>query len=173
MSTTFEIRIKMAPRNNNSVENTCNKCLKEVKNVISCFKCNKTYHPVLKICGIYVNDDGEIVCCENITSKQYKCDEEDQEMQALKMQCELKDLEIQNLKCRLSELNEVVFEQSIGQQLPSMENGDLEHNISVSEQNTESEVNYSNMIIKEKSNLITELHDKINILKKHISLLEK
>lgn len=163
----------MAPRNDNSGENSCNKCSKEVKVYVTCSKCKKTYHHscVLKICGIYVGDEGKVVCCENITSK--KC------------QCEDKDLEIQKLKEQLSELNELNFERSISQQQSEIVNEhSQEHNdedtfsspketVKNRENDREVEVRYLNRVIDEKSNLMVELQDKVEVLKKYILLLEK
>lgn len=92
------------PRVNSTAEIICKKCTKDVKNYVTCHKCKSTFHPscILKISGLYVSEIGEIFCCDDITSK--KCN------------CEEKEIEIQNLRARLSSLNEICFENSINHQ---------------------------------------------------------
>lgn len=90
----------------------------------------------------------------------------------------MKNLEIQKLKSRLSDLNELCFEQSMGPQQAIVLNEDLEHlgddvAVNAITHTRDTEVNYLNKLLDEKSCLIIELHDKIDILKKHINLLEK
>lgn len=163
----------MAPRNITTVETVCKKCSKEVKNSVTCCICLNTYHPscILKIDGIYV-EKGKVFCCNDITSK--KCD------------CAKKDKEIQELKTRLLKLNEISFENSISQQ--SIIDEDREtlceykgdensgEEPAVPSHNTEVEnleIEYLNRLLLEKSNMIDELRDKIDFLKKYISLQEK
>lgn len=165
----------MAPRSNVSVENVCKKCTKEVKISVKCCICSATYHPscILKIHGVYVNK-GNITCCDDITSK--KCD------------CERKDQQIEELKSRLSQLNEICFESSI-RQYNSIEEGEIvlevpnvemstgtemiEPSDETEERNDSHEVKLLNALLSEKSTLIEELQDKIKLLKKYITLLEK
>lgn len=159
----------MAPRiNGNIAETTCYKCNKEVKNFVTCSKCSKSYHPscILKIGGLYVRLEGQIVCCEDLTSK--KC------------QCQDKDLEIQKLKIRLADLNGVLFEQSMSEMkttenISECSNEDIpviDPDIPSVRDDHRKEVKYLNRIIEEKSNMISELHDKIVVLKKYITLIE-
>lgn len=162
----------MAPRSNTGVEVVCNKCAKEVKLFVTCAKCFKTYHPscVLKIFGLYVGGCGEIICCDNITSKRTK-----------DCLCKEKDKEIHKLKGRITELNEFCFEESISKQQISIQSG----NCSLGDEmaiipeasldgNVEDvTVKYLSMIIEEKTKLIEEMQDKIKVMKKYTSLLEK
>lgn len=43
-------------------------CNKEVKNFIRCSKCDNKYHPrcVLRLRGMWVDAEGEIICCESV-----------------------------------------------------------------------------------------------------------
>lgn len=162
----------MAPRSENSAENLCKKCGKEVKICVKCFKCAYKYHPscILKIHGIYV-DKENVVCCDDITSKHKE-----------------KELEIEKLKKRLSYLNELSFENSISQ-LGIVEtgtsglyedcsdtvskNGIITEVFSETNNNKDVEIKYKNELLLEKSNMIEELQDKIKVLNKYINLLEK
>lgn len=166
----------MSPRSLKTVEKLCKKCTKEVKICITCSKCNNNYHPscILKICGMFVDADGKIICCDSITSKTCQCEE--------------KDLEITKLKTRLADLNEVCFEESMSR-LQNAIDGEAKSacfnnrtsetnlvsvfdNINNDEFSKESEMKYLNMLIKEKDNMINELQDKILILKKYNFLME-
>lgn len=155
----------MAPRINNSAETFCKKCVKEVKTFITCNNCNSTYHfsCVLKICGIFVDQDGSLVCCDDITSKLCQA-----------------ELEIQSLRSRLINLNEVCFENSVSQiesltevdetvglnniRKTPLQNDEIKNNM---------EYQYLNIIIESKDKLIEELQDKIKILKNYNNVLEK
>lgn len=156
------------PRTNNGVEIYCKKCVKEVKTYITCFRCSSSYHfsCVLKVCGIFVDQKGRLLCCDDITSKLKQA-----------------ELEVEKLRTRLSGLNELCFENSVSQ-LHSltvedeMFGADNAHEVpkngdTVEEKNVDLEVEYLNRIIGGKDRLIDELDDKIKILKNYISILEK
>lgn len=155
----------MAPRSNVVSDMSCRKCSKEVKIFISCGKCDSKYHPscVLKICGTFVNSEGVVICCEN--RKDCKC--------------EVKDREIEELKLRISGINESLFEKSLaldrnGSDVVEL-NGicDSKNEQSIIMYGNESKFDYQEMLIKQKDMLISEMSDKNEILKKHVLLLEK
>lgn len=160
----------MASRSNVVSNVVCKKCTKEVKVYITCGKCSSTYHPscVLKINGTYVDMRGTIFCCDVLNRK--SCE------------CESKDEEIEKLKRRLTSLNESLYERSLMREVDEDEKEETT-NISSNKNSdgddmtdVEDNVNnskYLNAIIDQKDILILELRDKIEILKRHISLLEK
>lgn len=149
-----------------------------MKTFITCCKCECKYHPscILKIGGICTDDSGNLFCCGNITSKECNCEE--------------KDREILELKSRLLNLNEVIFENSIRQyssvdagieectqnfadtrQEEQAETAELEVEVDLVKPRTS--IEFSNVLIKEKITLIGELYDKIEVLKRYNALLEK
>lgn len=166
----------MAPRNDNNAENACKKCSKEVKICVTCYSCESKYHPscILKINGIYV-DSGKVLCCDDITSKLIEYRKMEQELQ--------------KAKSRLVSLNQLCFEQSMSQ-TNMIEDGsiaiqedcneDMPKKIEIEStdtittgENKEYEIMYLNRIIEEKADMNEELRDKIKVLNKYISLLEK
>lgn len=168
----------MAPRSETLPENSCKQCAKEfktnVKTSVICSKCSSKYHPncILKIHGIYV-DKGNVICCDDITSK--------------KFECEKKEQEIQELKSRIRRLNEMDYEVSISQQdsinIEITEGSDnkVESNderkdseeMTTLETKRDMEVTYLNKLLQEKADMVEELRDKIKILNKYISVLER
>lgn len=154
----------MAPRSNTASDVSCRKCTKEVKIFVLCGKCESKYHPscVLKIPGTFVNSKGTVICCGN----QQECE------------CKIKDDEIIRLKMRISNINESLFEKSIidsnnPENLEVMEDREniVTNKTDVSLEHGES--HFLKIIIDQKDYIIAELNDKVDILRKHINLLEK
>lgn len=118
-------------------------------------------------------DKGNVICCDDITSK--------------KFECEKKEQEIQELKSRIRRLNEMDYEVSISQQdsinIEITEGSDnkVESNderkdseeMTTLETKRDMEVTYLNKLLQEKADMVEELRDKIKILNKYISVLER
>lgn len=159
----------MASRSNVVSGVSCKKCSKDVKVYIVRGKCSSSYHPscLLKISGTYVNSEGVIICCEDLNKK--LCAYESQ------------NEEINTLKKRLSNINESLYEISITKELnddKSVELAELNTDVSCDrvdmgeEEAKKDSSKYLEIIIEQKDILISELRDKIDLLKKHIGLLD-
>ena len=86
-----------------SKEVMCGKCSEAVKEFVTCAKCGQNYHPscIVKVCGMFVDDCGKILCC--CKSMQMGCD------------CKMKDEEIARLKQRILEVNVETFNKTLAE----------------------------------------------------------
>lgn len=154
----------MAPRgNNNRNAMLCKRCSKDVTFYVICSECNTSFHPscVLKISGTYVDSDGKILCCKNITSKISECQQ--------------KDEEILKLKKRLAMLNESIYEKSVMEQSrkDGVSDSVLTDNLDVSS-SINHNVEYDNDVEETSETSKSEiLTNENNTLKKLIYHLEK